>query len=183
MSEISFKKEYLPGYTGHCPKKNEVYGCTAGDINRIIMGTSNRPSNFDVDVLQGKPSYATRENYSKPPTVNKEGGAVTYGNNSKKGDNWLGGPTQNLKAQHIPGYGGYVPQVKSENLFGKSFAKTTGSAINGEYNKGQQPPLNERFQTMQQAEFGKDNFRRLKDGQEPAENKDQADASNFHDAE
>jgi hypothetical protein len=50
-----------------------------------------------------------------------------------------------LKAQHIPGYAGYVPQVKSENLFGKSFAKTTGSAINAEYNKGQKPPLNERF--------------------------------------
>lgn len=36
---------------------------------------------------------------------------------------------------------------------------------------------------MQQAEFGKDNFRRLKDQLEPAENKDQQDAANFHDAE
>ena len=93
----------------------------------------------------GKPSYATRENYSRPPAVNHEGGNVAYGNNSKKGENWLGGPTQNLKAQHVPGYAGYVPQIKSENLFGKSFAKTTGAAINGEFNKGQVPPLNERF--------------------------------------
>ena len=88
-----------------------------------------------------------------------------------------------MKAQHIPGYAGYVPQVKSENLFGKSFAKTTGSAINAEYNKGQQPPLNERFQTHAQQEFGKENFRRLKDDTEPAELKDQTDAANFHDAE
>ena len=114
-----------------------MYGCTAGDINKIIMGAGNKPSNYDVDVSVGKPSYATRQNYSVPPTVNKEGANVTYGNNSKKGENWLGGPTQNLKAQHIPGYQGYVPQIKSENLFGKSFAKTTGSAINAEYNKGQ----------------------------------------------
>ena len=90
------------------------------------MGNGSKPSNFDVDVAVGKPSYANRENYSKPPTVNKEGG-----------ENWLGGPTQNLKAQHVPGYAGYVPQIKSENLFGKSFAKTTGAAINAEYNKGQ----------------------------------------------
>ena len=83
----------------------------------------------------------------------------------------------------MPGYAGYVPQVKSENLFGKSFAKTTGSAINGEYNKGQQPPLNERFQTMQQVEFGKENYRRLKDTTDPAEGKDIVDASQFHDAE
>ena len=107
--QVSYKKEYLPGYTGHAPKKNEVYGCTAGDINRIIMGGGTKPSNYDVDVSVGKPSYATRENYSKPPIVDQDGTAVTYGNNSKKGDNWLGGPTQNLKAQHVPGYAGYVP--------------------------------------------------------------------------
>lgn len=65
-----------------------------------------------------------------------------------------------------------MPQIKSENLFGKSFAKTTGAAINGEYNKGQQPPLNERFQTLAQQEFNKDNFRRLKGDMEPSELKD-----------
>lgn len=88
-----------------------------------------------------------------------------------------------MKAQHIPGYAGYVPQIKSENLFGKSFAKTTGSAINAEYNKGQCPPLNERFETYAQMEFGKANFRRLKDQMEPTELKDQNDAAQFHDAE
>lgn len=108
---------------------------------------------------------------------------VQFGNNSKLGSNWLGGPTQNLKAQHIPGYSGYVPQIKSENLFGKSFAKATGAAINAEYNKGQSPPLDERFTTLNQAEFGKENFRRLKHDVEPAELKDQRDAGEFHDAE
>ena len=68
-------------------------------------------------------------------------------------------------------------------MFGNSFAKTTGQAINSEYNKGQVPPLNERFQTHVQQQFGKENFRRLKNEMEPAENKDMADASNFHDAE
>ena len=36
---IKYDKEYLPGYSGHVPKKNEVFGCTAGDINRLINKT------------------------------------------------------------------------------------------------------------------------------------------------
>ena len=68
-------------------------------------------------------------------------------------------------------------------MFGKSFAKATGAAINAEYNKGQSPPLDERFTTLNQAEFGKENFRRLKHDVEPAELKDQRDAAEFHDAE
>jgi hypothetical protein len=36
-TEIDYKKEYLPGYTGHVPKKMEVFACTAGETNRIII--------------------------------------------------------------------------------------------------------------------------------------------------
>lgn len=32
-----FNKEYLPGYTGHVPAKNDMFGMTAGDINRKIV--------------------------------------------------------------------------------------------------------------------------------------------------
>jgi len=55
MSQIVYKKEYLPGYTGHVPNKNEIYGLTAGDINKIITKTAYKPSNYDVDVAVGKP--------------------------------------------------------------------------------------------------------------------------------
>lgn len=109
LQQTAYRKEYLPGYTGFVPKKNDIYGCTAGDINKIIMGQGEKPSNYDVDVAVGKPSFATREFYSNAPPKNDAGQDVVYSNNSKKGDNWLGGPTQNLKAQHIPGYAGYVP--------------------------------------------------------------------------
>jgi hypothetical protein len=45
-----FNKDYLPGYTGHIPYKKEIYGCTLGDINKIVMGKpTNKVSNFDVD--------------------------------------------------------------------------------------------------------------------------------------
>jgi hypothetical protein len=50
------------------PRKNDVYGCTAGDINRIITGTGYKPSNYDVEVVASKPTFAQRTLYSEPPT-------------------------------------------------------------------------------------------------------------------
>ena len=34
-----YRKEYLPGYTGFVPTKNDHFGMTAGDINKNIIGT------------------------------------------------------------------------------------------------------------------------------------------------
>lgn len=39
-----FKKLYLPGYTGHVPSKNDMFGMTAGDINRKIVEGSTLAS-------------------------------------------------------------------------------------------------------------------------------------------
>mgnify|MGYP006090514777 CR=1 FL=1 len=83
----------------------------------------------------------------------------------------------------MPGYAGYIPQVASENLFGKSFAKTTGKAINKEYSQGFQHPIKETFTTENAAEFSKNNFRALQKELDPAEVKDINDAYHFHDAE
>jgi len=32
-----YSKDYLPGYTGHVPSKNERYGNTTGQIKRDIL--------------------------------------------------------------------------------------------------------------------------------------------------
>jgi hypothetical protein len=184
MTSINYKKEYLPGYTGHVPFKNDIYGCTAGDINKIITGQTEKASNYDVDAVVGKPaSFAQRDLYSVKPPIDGHNDQIQYGNNSKKGENWLGGPNNNIKAQHIPRYAGFVPQIKSENLYGKSFAKITGAAINTEYEKGQMPSQKERFVTTTGNEFNKGNFRRLKEDVDPAEARDLQNAANFHDAE
>ena len=88
------------------------------------------------------------------------------GNHSKHGENWAGGPTQNIEAQHIPGYSGYIPKINSENLYGKSFAKESSLAINGQEQQ-------DRFKTTAQAEFCKEQYRHLKQETTPAELKDQ----------
>ena len=35
-----YKKMYLPGYSGHVPRKNDLFGITAGDANNLL-GTKN----------------------------------------------------------------------------------------------------------------------------------------------
>jgi hypothetical protein len=118
-----------------------------------------------------------------PPLQDKQKEILQFGNHSNKGENWIGGPNSNVKAQHVPGYAGYIPQVKSENLYGKSFAKTTGQAINNEFNKGHNHPPRDTYVTQNNSEFNKDNFRTLRNEVDPAEMKDINDAFNFHDAE
>ena len=86
-------------------------------------------------------------------------------------------------AQHLPGYAGYIPQIQSENLFGKSFAKTTAKAINKEYQRGFSHNIKSTYLTENASEFTKNNFRALKNEIDPAEVKDIHDAYNFHDAE
>jgi hypothetical protein len=69
-TEIEFKKEYLPGYTGHVPKKMEVFGQTAGETNRIIINQSGKPANNPQGELMtsGRPvSHAKRTLYSSVP--------------------------------------------------------------------------------------------------------------------
>lgn len=89
-----------------------------------------------MDAAVGKPAFAQRDFYSNKPPIDHANHEIQFGNKSKLGNNWLGGPTNNIKAQHLPGYAGYVPLVIPENLFGKSFAKTTAAAINGEVPNG-----------------------------------------------
>jgi hypothetical protein len=49
-----FRTDYLPGYTGHIPFKKEIYGCTLGDINRIVSGKPiSKATNFEVDESAG----------------------------------------------------------------------------------------------------------------------------------
>jgi hypothetical protein len=145
MATIAYKKEYLPGYTGHVPQKNAIFGCTAGDINKIIAQKITKPSNIDIENATETDNLPQRTFYSKPPSMDLKAEKLPIGNNSRVGRNWVGGPTNNIKAQHIPGYQGYVPNVKAENLLGKSYARVTGQAINKEFVQGNDIPVTQRF--------------------------------------
>ena len=185
-TEIDYKKEYLPGYTGHVPKKMEVFACTAGETNRIIINQSRKPSLDPEAALMtaGRPvQHAKRTLYSQQAPQDFETFRLQFTNASKKGDNWIGGPTQNVKAQYIPGYQGFVPNIKSENIFGKSFAKNTGIAVNKEFESGFNHPTHKRYLSQAVLEHGKANHRRLINEIEPADVNDMAMTQNFNDVE
>ena len=51
------------------------------------------------------------------------------------------------------GYSGYVPGVKSENVFGESYGKVTGAANTGNIARGIDQPGAEKYKSMAQNTF------------------------------
>lgn len=181
--EIDFRKEYLPGYTGHVPKKMEIFGLTSGETNRIIVDHSRKISQGNMSMKEMEATalnltngrtvdHAKRTLYSNEPLKDIEGHVLQFGNTSRKGKNWIGGPTQNLKAQYIPGYQGFVPSIKAENIFGKSYAKNTATAVNKEFDGGFNIPTHQRYLSQNAKEHSKLNFRRIQFQAEPSNVRD-----------
>ena len=59
-----------------------------------------------------------------------------------------GGPRK-----HIPGYGGYVPGVKSENVFGQTYGKTSFASSAGSFPKGIDQDPHVKFNSVMKGEF------------------------------
>jgi hypothetical protein len=153
-----FNKEYLPGYTGHVPTKNDLFGMTAGDINRHIVVNGGIVS---YPVPQGS-TYAHR--FYRPPgaaTPSNKPNTDIYGNWSKYARNWIAGPTHEVCKQHVPGYTGHVPGVHSENIFSKSYAKCTATAIGHRHPRGHDVTPKVRYLSQNKQEFNPKNFRRF----------------------
>ena len=58
---IEYKKNFLPGYTGHVPQKADLFGCSSGDINKLVTKTGDKPSPYPIDVAMSKPTYEKRD--------------------------------------------------------------------------------------------------------------------------
>ena len=50
----------------------------AGGIIKIITQTGYKPSNYDVDIAVGKPSFAKRQFYSNAPATDKFNDALQF---------------------------------------------------------------------------------------------------------
>jgi hypothetical protein len=44
-------------------------------------------------------------------------GDIMVGNLSRYSRTWINGPQHNIREQRIPGYTGFIPGIKSENVF------------------------------------------------------------------
>jgi len=91
-SPSDYQKEYLPGYTGHVPSKNERFGSTAGQIKREILTDSGRHpitlTRFESDAHR---LYSSRF----VPKIDKN--KIVYGNSSRFAKNWACGPNHMIR--------------------------------------------------------------------------------------
>ena len=158
-----FEKEYLPGYTGFVPTKNDFFGMSAGRVNQAVV------KNGGIQVEQTRPQTGTTHAigfYAATPTgrtfiVGNEPKKDVFGNRSRHATNWIGGTTHEMCLQHIPGYRGHVKGVISENLHGLSFAKSTQITIGHRHATGADLTPEQRFRSTSRDEFRETNFRRI----------------------
>jgi hypothetical protein len=61
---------------------------------------------------------------------------VTVGNLSRYSNTWINGPLHNVREQRIPGYTGFIPGVKSENVFSQTYTKQTAKSIADRIKRG-----------------------------------------------
>lgn len=80
-------REYLPGYTGHVPLKNDLFGKTAGTINQEICASGGNEDNLGRIALK-----QTMMGTTDLPTCAKMNKDV-FGTRSKNSVNWISGPT------------------------------------------------------------------------------------------
>jgi len=63
-------------------------------------------------------------------------------------------PHTPAEGHHIPGYSGHVPGVYAENLYAKTYGKTTLKAVSGEFPKGAEQEPDEQYKTTNQIHLG-----------------------------
>ena len=113
----------MPGYTGHVPLKNDLFGKSAGTINREICESGGIEDNLTRLTL--KESILGTNNNSLPPSakMNKD----VFGNWSRYSKNWISGPTDQIRRQHVPGYTGHVRGMVNKGQFSQSYARVTAN--------------------------------------------------------
>lgn len=113
-----WSRNYTPGYTGFVPAKVELFGKTAGKINEEICRAGGRFENLITDMDIRPDDLARIPATTKSPRI-------MFGNRSRHGNTWIGGPTHEVIRQHIPGYQGWVQGNAHKGEFNKSQAKVS----------------------------------------------------------
>ena len=150
----SWARQYLPGYTGHVPNKNELFGKTAGSINADICQAGGQQENLGRQAL--KESMADRRGLPTSSKMNKD----VFGTRSKYAKNWVCGPTHDVRQQHCPGYTGHVRGMVSADQ-DKSYARVTAHLFSRNHPIGAEQTHKQRFMSTQRNEYRISNNRRF----------------------
>ena len=147
-------REYLPGYTGHVPTKNDFCGKTSGSINREICLAGGKQTNLDK--IEMERHSATKSQLPASKYINRD----VFGNHSRSSKNWISGPTHEIRQQHVPGYTGHCRGMVNKDFMSKSYAKVTAELFSKEHPMGDQTGPANRFTATQRTAFKASNFRR-----------------------
>jgi len=94
-------------------------------------------------------------------TLDKAKANMIFGNCSRFAKNWIAGPSNEVRQQHVPGYTGHIKGLIAENLHGDSFANCSSKAIYRKHPHGHDVQPKHRFQSTNQSQFVAKNFRRF----------------------
>ena len=94
------------------------------------------------------------------------------GNKSKTAKTWINGPTHEIRNQCLPGYTGFIPGVKAENVFATTYAKNTSASFAQEIPRGAEGSPAERFKTVGSDKFSPKSNRRIVDDDKHASRRD-----------
>jgi hypothetical protein len=83
------------------------------------------------------------------------------GNKSKEAKSWMNGPTHEIRNQCLPGYTGFIPGVKSENVFSTTYAHNTSVSFAKKIPRGAEGSPDERFKTVGSEKFSPSSNRRI----------------------
>jgi hypothetical protein len=154
-----YKKEYLPGYTGHVPSKNERFGSTAGQIKREILADDGIHPIVLQRFKSNRPDPSRLYGSQFTPQIDKN--KVVFGNMSRFAKNWVCGPNHEIRNQQVPGYTGHIKGLVSENLFSESYANSTSKAIGKKHPIGHNIDPKFRFKSQNTTQYRSKNFRRF----------------------
>ena len=153
-----YTKEYLPGYTGHVPSKNERFGASAGQIQREILGDGGKHP-IVLEGLKEKDEKGRLYSSAFVPSIDKN--KIIFGNRSRYAKNWINGPNHEIRNQQVPGYTGHIKGLVSENLFAGSYANCTSQAIGKKHAIGYDLDAKNRFNSLYTSKYKSKNFRRF----------------------
>lgn len=148
-------REYLPGYTGFVPLKNDLFGKTAGSINREINESGGNETNMGRIAL--KQTVVGQSNLPAQAKINKD----VFGNHSKYATNWISGPTHQIRRQQVPGYTGHVRGMVNRDSMPKSYAKVTATLYSKQHPIQVDHSVKGRLTSTQRDEFKLSNNRRF----------------------
>lgn len=82
-----YTKKYLPGYSGHVPAKNDLFGITTGTANQILVKPQGADKFFESGGRMPENWGKRERNLSQGANLRAD--RIKYTNWSKKASNWV----------------------------------------------------------------------------------------------